>query len=716
VERKYFAGASLRGGVSAVSAAPTNVVATAALELLSAGFCPIPIPPRSKAPNHPGWQNQRVTADAVPQTFSENSNIGILLGEAGNGRADLDCDCIEAIALAPAFLPATGFIHGRPSRPRSHYSYTAVPVPTHRKFESGGECLLELRTVGQTVVPPSIHPSGEQLSWDVAEGAPATVTGDVLSTAARELAAATLILRCWKKSGRHALALPLAGFLLRQQGWDQERVHHFVTAVATVARDEETADRQNVVATTAQLLAVDGHATGGTELRKVIGNAVFDKFCEWLGFAKSSSTRFEPPTVEAANVAPETVPSWPVETLEGDYISDLAYRQTVGTPVPPQFIREQTISILAAKADGKLGYPRHSDIPDRRFLALISERAQACKGESRKRLVGTSGEGGALRPLIDNDNLKLLNGSGIGSGQYLAKELEDNPRAEIHFDEGSQLFQVAGQQNSTLSAALRSLFEGNSHWSGSFTNKKHGGDDLHLSLSLHSTRKTFVEGFAVRGGVGDGLLSRFTLVYSDYMPVVPEWEPRDLREERKIVAIIGNLIPKVLTVPTIADDARECMKSFACAVNSPTHSHPDHTRRLLELTKLDLLHRCVYSGSPQITLEMAERSVLWGNHQLALRLAFWPPDAKDVTAAMTQLLLNRLRRGSASLRDLRTAANVYRDGTHETFARCLSALKKSGELIVLGKNRRQQEIFGLEAETEAETTAAETAVETGKRS
>jgi hypothetical protein len=47
---------------------------------------------------------------------------------------------------------------------------------------------------------------------------------------------------------------------------------------------------------------------------------------------------------------------------------------------------------------------------------------------------------------------------------------------------------------------------------------------------------------------------------------------------------------------------------------------------------------------------------------------------------------------------LRDAAHTHRDGSHETFARALTALKRSGALTVLGKNRKGQEVFGLDAD------------------
>jgi hypothetical protein len=673
-----------------------NIVAQAARDYLNAGWQPIPVPSRSKDPsNRKGWQNERWTVADVPQQFPADSNIGLLLGAVSNGLVDLDLDCPEAITLAPMMVPATGFKSGHKSAPLSHYWYIGAPLPEHRKFIPVEGKMLELRAVGQTVVPPSLHQeTGEQIVWHESEGTPPTIAGDELSQIAAELAAAALVVRHYPRTGnRHDFALALSGFLLRR-GWPLDHVRHFVNAVATAAGDDEIADRMKAIETTGEKLATDEPTSGGPVLRELLGSAVFDKFCEWLGFAKSA--RFALPTIEADKVAPDEIPDWPVDTLEGDYIADLIFELYTGTSVPPQFLREQTVAILAALADGKLGYPLHRDLPTRRFLALISERAGAGKGESWKRLTANTGTGGALCPLLGT--LKLLNGSGIGSGQFLAKVLEENPHALCHWDESSQLFQVTGQQCSTLFSALKSLYESNSHWTGSFTNRVHGTDDAHLSALLHSTRKTFCDGFALRGGVGDGLLSRFTLVYSAGMPVVPEWQPRNLGEERTLVATILKLIPKVPTVPAIADDARERMNEFTRTLYGAGHPNPDHVRRLAELTKIDLLHRAVYSGSPRITLEMVERSVAWGEHQLALRLAFWPSDAKNEIAAMTQVLLGRLRKGSASANDLRRAGSVDRDGSHETFNRALGALTRSRKAVVVGKNSKGREIYALEPE------------------
>jgi hypothetical protein len=683
--------------------AEPNAVAQAARDYLSAGWQPIPVRPRSKKPVRDAWQLERWTERDLPEQFSADKNIGLLLGAPSNGLVDLDLDCSAAVALGSLMLPATGFKSGRPSKPFSHFWYSGNPVPEHRKFEDvDGTCLLELRTVGQTVVPPSLYEgNGEQLVWHESEGTPATIAGSELSRVAEEMAAAALTVRHYPRAGsRHEFALSFSGFLLNQ-GWDVDRVRQFVEVTAKAASDEEWQDRVKCVQTSAERLQAGEKTLGGMRLREIWGE-VLDRFCDFLQFVKTA--RFAAITVEADCVAPDEIPAWPLASLDGDYIMELAYQLTKGTAIPPQFVRETVNVVLGAAIEGKVGFPQHPHLSTRRYVTLISERAQQCKGESWNRVAGNTPEGGALCRLLEAAGVKVLTGSGIGSGQYLAKELQSNPRSIVHWDETTGFFAQTGMQNSTLLSILKNLFEGTSAWTGSLTNKKHGTDDAHLSILLHATRASFTDGFKLRGGMGDGLLSRFTLVYAAQTPAVPLWQERSFDEERQIVEHITRLIPQNFLQLSFDESARTRFIEFARALLSPQHPHPDHVRRLLELTKVDLLLRAVFTPSNRITLEMVDRSIAWGEHQLALRLAFWPPDADDKVASMTKLLLSRLHKGSASARDMRTAVHAYRDGSHEIFTRALTALKRSGALIVLGKNRQGQEIFALDEDDSEQGT------------
>jgi RecA-family ATPase len=125
-------------------------------------------------------------------------NIGVILGEASGGLTDADLDCHEAVELAPKVLLETGAVFGRASKPRSHHLYrVAGPAPTIKFLDpTTGKSLLELRGDGglQTVLPGSVHPSGELIEW-AEEGEPATVESAALVEAAKRLAAFCLIRR-----------------------------------------------------------------------------------------------------------------------------------------------------------------------------------------------------------------------------------------------------------------------------------------------------------------------------------------------------------------------------------------------------------------------------------------------------------------------------------------------------------------------------------------
>ena len=94
----------------------TTTASTAALEYLDRGWAPIPVRPRAKKPYDDGWPDLRVTVNDVPQHFGHDDNVGVLLGEPSAGLIDVDLDCAEALALAPAFLLATKAVFGRKSK------------------------------------------------------------------------------------------------------------------------------------------------------------------------------------------------------------------------------------------------------------------------------------------------------------------------------------------------------------------------------------------------------------------------------------------------------------------------------------------------------------------------------------------------------------------------------------------------------------------------
>jgi DNA polymerase I-like protein with 3'-5' exonuclease and polymerase domains len=247
---------------------------------------------RSKAPYYQGG-GPPVSDD--PATFTEADNIGLLNGAPGGNGIDLDLDSGEAVRAADHLLPSTDAIYGRRSARRSHRRYRTDSPPEKASDpfvdptlepHSPDRLLLELRsTGGQSMAPPSIHPDGERVEFDLC-GEPAAVPFAELARAARETAAAALIGRYWPTSARHFAALALAGGLLRA-GLTATRAETFIRAVCAVAGDDEVQNRVACVADTEKRLKDNRnkHASGWPKLGELLGqrgNAVVAAVRGWI--------------------------------------------------------------------------------------------------------------------------------------------------------------------------------------------------------------------------------------------------------------------------------------------------------------------------------------------------------------------------------------------------------------------------------------------------
>jgi hypothetical protein len=255
------------------------------------GWRVIPIPPKKKGPVLQGWQRLRLKKSEIPEYFDAQGNVGVLLGKPSKGLVDIDLDSEEAIFLASHFLPETGRIHGRESKPNSHYWYRTAPTPTPLKFcDVDNACLVEIRSTGQqTIVPPSVHPSGELVRW-FAKGRAGRVKEAELVSAVKRLAAATLIARHWPNQGsRNPTALALAGTLL-QAGWDEAEVEDFISSVAQAAGDEESRARKGAARATRKRIKKGSTITGRPSLGKLLGVTVVERVCEWLGVGRLSAS------------------------------------------------------------------------------------------------------------------------------------------------------------------------------------------------------------------------------------------------------------------------------------------------------------------------------------------------------------------------------------------------------------------------------------------
>ena len=161
------------------------------------GISLISITRGEKNPNRPNWQQERL-ADPAAHFAIRVVNIGGLWGEPSDGAADVDLDHLEAVRLAPDYLPPTGAIYGRKSKQRSHWLYRVIDSfkTTQLRFPDTfdsrgkrvrGAMIIELRGTGaQTILPGSAHPNGELVEW-AQMGEPAAIDAATLLAAVRAL-------------------------------------------------------------------------------------------------------------------------------------------------------------------------------------------------------------------------------------------------------------------------------------------------------------------------------------------------------------------------------------------------------------------------------------------------------------------------------------------------------------------------------------------------
>lgn len=181
-----------------MAAAPDTITATpleAARAYVRRGWSVVPVPFKQKRPVLKEWEQLRLTETDLTEYFDQPANIGLILGEPSGWLVDVDLDCVEARAIAANYLPPTPAKSGRAGAPASHWWYIAEGAKTvqHRDPVTK-QMIVELRsTGGQTVVGPSLHPTGQQ--YEVLTGEPAVVSAAMLTARVEALAKRVIELR-----------------------------------------------------------------------------------------------------------------------------------------------------------------------------------------------------------------------------------------------------------------------------------------------------------------------------------------------------------------------------------------------------------------------------------------------------------------------------------------------------------------------------------------
>ncbi len=259
-------------------------VLEAALDYCRRGWAVVPVHYRDKKPVGVAWHERRLAEAAVRTEFAARRNVGVLLGQASGGLADVDLDVPEAAVAARTLLPATARF-GRPSKPASHLIYQVHgELPTKRFQAPDRTTLLEVRGDGaMTVFPPSTHASGEPTAWED-ERDPLTIDAAELVRLAALGAAAALLARAWPGQGaRHDASLALAGGFLTTM--TREAAELVFRAVIEAAGDEEADARMADFGSTAERVAAGKNVLAWGKARELLGKDVISRVRRWLGEA-----------------------------------------------------------------------------------------------------------------------------------------------------------------------------------------------------------------------------------------------------------------------------------------------------------------------------------------------------------------------------------------------------------------------------------------------
>lgn len=520
------------------------------LDYHSRGWMPIPIPHGSKNPNRKGWQKERWSRDDLPRCFDNGQGVGLLLGDASGGLVDVDLDCAKALALANAILPPTKMVSGRASAPESHRWYNCRPLGTTIKFKDPSladtdarAMIVELRSTGhQTIVPPSVHPSGEIYQW-YGDLVPAQLAGNDLLKSVSKLAACALVARHWRPGQRHDTALALAGLLLRA-GWSRARVETFIRLAATAADDEEIEDRVRTVETTEQRIKAGAKATGLPRLADLIGDKVADCLRKWLALPSGSFLFDASSTQPPAEEAEISIQQWPAPPNPAAFYGlagDITRAIEPHTEADPVALLVQTLAIFGNLIGRSAHFIAEASCHYLNlFVVLVGRTAKGRKGSSLEqtlRLMGSlderwtahcmrsglsSGEGliWAVRDPIEKQEPIKEKGRVTGYQTVIVDEGVTDKRLLVTESELAQTLKVAAREGNTLSAVIRQAWD-----TGKLRtltkNSPACATDAHISIIGHITRDELTR-YLNTTEASNGFANRFLWACVRRSKVLPE--------------------------------------------------------------------------------------------------------------------------------------------------------------------------------------------------
>ena len=395
-----------------------------AFHYLDQGYSPIPVKYQTKKPLLKDWnQGGLITQDNVEKHFSDDKNIGIVLGQASNGLVDIDIDAEDVLDLAQDFLPSTDMRFGRESRRGSHWIFKVPDAKTILTTkDQDGHNLVEVRGNGhQTVFPHSVHKSGELIEFehDGQLGEPGISTWDQLVRAALHLSTAVILLRHWKPGSRHQLSLAASGYLAIR-GWSEDDVANLITIVAKKANDDEIYDRLLNVRTTFERHRANRAVIGSSELVPLIGQSMVEEMNRWFGKTNQSLTILPP-------AASTQLSPFAMSQLQNALLSDVDLSE---------YLAANLLGRLIYCPIGKQWFRR-----DKQVSVPVS--STAVEGEIKNQLIEVANLVASIALNMSGQRRNLLTSTKINSIEHL---LRSNPKIMVDsrdFDRESLLLGCA---------------------------------------------------------------------------------------------------------------------------------------------------------------------------------------------------------------------------------------------------------------------------------
>lgn len=405
------------------------------------------------------------------------------------------------------------------------------------------------------------------------------------------------------------------------------------------------------------------------------------------------------------DIADEPLPEFPHITSS---LADLSKALAPDLPYSLKFMA--AVTIVGALLSGK-AYMRGETHIDPRFYTVLVDAKGAGKGGACAEVRS------ALCPLIEG---QLNIAPSIDSGPALVLEVAQYPRTMLYADELDKVFETAkptGTSRNSLFAELLTLYDGHETGNSAKANFelpkdvrnrvcKNGGasinvNNAHFSLLGGVQPEVFATMWrGVKGGA-NGLQSRFTLVSSGNKSVPEPQQPTDWLVLRQIAERITDQVQAYLNAetPQFINMPTELGERLRTWWRERSDAHPKASTRTPAMLLRMLIVLAVTNGIQEITPELVDQAIGFGEYQIQLAERFMPSDAMTWTAVFEELILKAFRKhGGAGLTQNQARRYVNPEkhpllGGFGPYSQAWNNLKNTGMITRVRTNTRGFDVF-----------------------